>query len=158
MARTIRRSAIAAAMLGVGLVLGGCTATNPITTQYSYAPSDGIRVEVTDRVSVENLLVLTEGEGQPGHVLGAVVNRSPQDMYVSLTLGKSGTAIPVHVPAGGEVNLSAENVTTPSVGVQPGATLPATVGAAGVGEISVEVPVLDGTLPAYKDYLQQHTA
>ena len=158
MARTIRRPAIAAATLGVALVLGGCSAANPITTQRAYAPSDGIRVQVADGVSVENLLVLTEGEGQPGHVLGAVVNRSTQDVRVSLKLGESGSPIPVSVPAEGQVNLGNQKATTPSVSVPPGATLPATVGANGVGEISVEVPVLDGTIPPYDEYLRQNQA
>jgi hypothetical protein len=156
-ARTIRRSAIAAAVLGVGLVLGGCAVGNPITTQYSYAPSDGVRVQAADGVSVENLMVLTEGEGQPGHLLGAVVNHTTQDVRVSLTVGQ-GSAVPVHVPAEGEVNLADQKVTTSSVSVPPGATVPGTVSADGTGEISVEVPVLDGTLPAYDQYLRQNKA
>lgn len=155
MARTIRRSAIAAAVLGVGLVLGGCAVANPITTQFSYAPSDGVRVQAADGVSVENLLVLTEGEGKPGHLLGAVVNHTTQDVRVTLTVGQ-GSAIPVRVPAEGEVNLTDQKATTSSVSVPPGATVPATVSADGTGEISVEVPVLDGTIPPYDEYLQQH--
>ena len=158
MARTIRRTAIAATTLGVALVLGGCSATNPITTQYSYAPSDGVLVQVGDGVSVDNLMVLTEGEGQPGHVLGAVVNRSTQDVRVSLQVGDGGASIPVRVPAGGEVNFAHEKVTTPSVGVAPGGTLPATVSADDTGSVSVEIPVLDGTIPPYDEYLRQNQA
>ncbi|GAA1648437.1 hypothetical protein [Georgenia ruanii] len=158
MARTIRRTAIAAAMLGAALVLAGCSATNPITTQYSYAPSDGVRVQLADGVSVENLMVLTEGEGQLGHVLGAVVNRSTQDMRVSLRIGDGGATVPVQVPAKGEVNFTDEKVTTPSVAVPPGGVLPATVSADDTGVVSVDVPVLDGTIPPYDKYLQQNQA
>ncbi|KAE8762565.1 hypothetical protein [Georgenia thermotolerans] len=158
MARTIRRTAIAATTLGVALVLGGCTATNPITTQYSYAPSDGVLVQVGDGVSVENLMVLTEGEGQPGHVLGAVVNRSTEDVRVSLQIGDGGATVPLRVPAKGTVNFTNDKITTPSVGIAPGGVLPATVSADNAGNVSVDIPVLDGTIPPYDEYLRQNQA
>ncbi|TRW43230.1 hypothetical protein [Georgenia yuyongxinii] len=155
MARTIRRSAIAATMLGAALVLAGCSVANPITTQMAYAPSDGIRVEVADGVVVENLMVLTESKGGEGHVVGAVVNRSKENALVTLILGEGGGGVPVRVPAGGTADLLADGVTVASVGVAPGAVLPSTVGAEGAGQVSVDVPVLDGTIPPYDEVLGQ---
>ncbi|WP_448070852.1 hypothetical protein [Georgenia yuyongxinii] len=155
MARTIRRSAIAATALGAALALAGCSVANPITTQMEYAPSDGVRVEVTDGVVVENLMVLTESEGAEGRVVGAVVNRSGEPAVVTLSLGEGASAVPVRVPAGGTADLLADGVTVPSVGVPPGAMLPSTVGAEGAGQVSVDVPVLDGTIPPYDEVLDQ---
>ncbi|MFD1505435.1 hypothetical protein FE374_02220 [Georgenia yuyongxinii] len=154
MARTIRRSAIAATMLGAALVLAGCSVANPITTQMEYAPSDGIRVEVADGVVVENLMVLTESEGGEGHVVGAVVNRSRENALVTLSLGE-GNGVPVRVPAGKTANLLDDGVRIASVDVAPGGLLPSTVGLEDGAQISVSVPVLDGTIPPYDEVLGQ---
>ncbi|UNX55270.1 hypothetical protein MF406_03065 [Georgenia sp. TF02-10] len=151
-----RSRLLAAACLGVAATLGGCSASNPITTQYSYAPSDGVRVGLTEEVRVENLLVLTEGEGAPAHVLGAVVNHSGEDAEVSLRFGEAGAEVPVRVGADETVRLSEEGVTV-DVEAVPGSMLPATVGASGVGGTEVQVPVLDGTLPEYEHYLDEVT-
>ncbi|MHB1064803.1 MAG: hypothetical protein ACYC1Z_10030 [Georgenia sp.] len=154
MARTFRRTPLAAAALVVGsLALAGCSVVNPITTQGPYAPSDGVRVEVADRVSVENLMVLTTGEGEVGHVLGAVVNRSEQDVEVTLALGEGGSTIPVGVAAGETVNLTDAGISLAEVAVAPGAMLDSLIGATGSGDVAVAVPVLDGTIPPYDEYL-----
>lgn len=156
MARTVRRMPLAVAALAVGpLALAGCSVASPITTQGPYAASDGARVQVTDNVAVENLMVLTEGEGEEGHVLGAVVNRSEQDVEVMLTLGEGEGTIPVGVAAGETVNFTDAGITIDAVGVPPGAVLDSTVAADGTGEITVAVPVLDGTIPPYDEYLDQ---
>lgn len=154
MVRTTRRtSLIAAATLGTSLVLGACSVANPITTKGPYAASDGVRVELTDGVSVENLMLLSEGEGEPGHLLGAVVNLTTEPVQVTITLGEDGSPIPVRVPAEGTVNFTDADITEESVPVAPGANLPSSVSAGGAGALSVAVPVLDGTIPPYDEYL-----
>ncbi|MPV37583.1 hypothetical protein [Georgenia subflava] len=157
MARTIRRTRLAAAAAAVAavLVLAGCSVANPITTQDPYAPSDGVRVAVTEFVSVENLMILTTGEGEEGHLLGAVVNRSKEDVEVAFTFGESGGAVPVRVEAGGTVNFTDAGITTESVEAAPGANITATVEMPTAGAQQVAVPVLDGTIPPYGDYLDQ---
>ncbi|GAA4287063.1 hypothetical protein [Georgenia daeguensis] len=156
MVRTTRRTRLAAlAALGGTLTLSGCAVANPITTAEPYAPSDGIRVAVSDEVVVENLMILTEGEGQPGHLLGAVVNRSGEDVEVSFTIGEGGATVPVRVDAGEHVNFTDAGITTQSVDAEPGATIPATVSMPSAGDAQVEVPVLDGTIPPYDEYLDQ---
>lgn len=155
MARTIRRTPLATAVVVGALALAGCSVANPITTAMPYAPSDGVRVEVTDGVTVENLMVLTDGEGEEGHVLGAVVNRSSEDVEVTITLGEDGGSVPVDVAAGESVNLAEAGITTAAVGAAPGAVLDATVGATGSGDVAAAVPVLDGTIPPYDEYLDQ---
>lgn len=155
MARTTRTRLAALIALSGTLTLAGCSVANPITTAEPYAPSDGIRVAVTDEVSVENLMVLTEGEGQEGHLLGAVVNRSGEDVEVSFSFGDGGASVPVRVDAGEHVNFTDAGITTQSVDAAPGATIPTTVSAPTAGDTQVEVPVLDGTIPPYDEFLDQ---
>ena len=156
MVRTARRTRLAAlATLGGTLLLAGCSVANPITTAQPYAPSDGIRVALTDDVSVENLMVLTKGKGQEGHLLGAVVNRSGENVEVTFTIGEGGASVPVRVDAGDEVNFTDAGITTQSVDAAPGATVPATVSMPSAGDTQVQIPVLDGTIPPYDEYLDQ---
>ncbi|WP_127126544.1 hypothetical protein [Georgenia sp. SYP-B2076] len=152
MARTTRRSLIAAAALGASLVLAGCSVANPITTQGAYAASDGVRAELGG-VTVENLLILTEGEGETGHVLGSIVNHTTEPVQVTLTLGENGGSIPFRLPAEGTVNLTDEGTALESVDVPAGAVLPGSISTSGAGSVSVPVPVLDGTIPPYDEYL-----
>lgn len=156
MVRTTRRTRLAAlAALGGTLTLAGCSVANPITTADPYAPSDGIRVAVTDEVSVENLMILTGGEGEEGHLLGAVVNRSEEDVEVSFAIGDGGASVPVRVDAGEHVNFTDAGITTQSVDAAPGSTVPATVSMPSAGDAQVAIPVLDGTIPPYDEFLDQ---
>ncbi|WP_127125182.1 hypothetical protein [Georgenia sp. SYP-B2076] len=149
--RLARRAVIAA--LGGALTLGGCSSANPITTQLDYAPSDGILVRLTDGVSVENLLILTPGKGQDGYLLGAVANNTSQDTSVTIDIPGMGFTKRFPAPAATGTNFSDARVTTPPVDAEPGATVPATVSSPAAGAQDVQVPVLDGTLPAYREYL-----
>ncbi|GAA4414564.1 hypothetical protein GCM10023169_00040 [Georgenia halophila] len=154
MVRTTPRTRLAAlGAAAVATLVGGCSFANPITTAQAYAPSDGIRVPISDEVSVENLLVLTEGAGETGYVLGAVVNHTSEEVEVSLTLGEEAAPIPVTVEPEGEVNFTGAGLTLEEVAVAPGATLTSVVSTGSAGELAVDVPVLDGTLPPYDRYL-----
>lgn len=153
MSRWRHTSATAALLLAVT----GCSAANPITTQMSYAPSDGIRVQLSDDVSAENLMILTRGEGREGHLLGAVVNRSETEgATVVIELAGDGPVYEFDLGPEDHINFTDEELTPASVDDPPGATLPATVSAEGVGAQEVFIPVLDGTLPAYERYLERN--
>ncbi|RYZ29089.1 MAG: hypothetical protein EOP01_05855, partial [Propionibacteriaceae bacterium] len=78
------RALAAAGALAAGLLLAGCSATNPIQTQHDYSPSDGVRVTVGD-VRGNNLLVLTSGQGAPGVLHGAFTNDSDEDRTVTVS-------------------------------------------------------------------------
>ena len=139
--RLLARTAAAALVVG----LGACA---PITTQEEYAASDGVRVDVSDDVRIENLMVVTSAQGEAGAVQGAVANRSAQD--VTIEIGD----LSVDVEAGSNLLIGGEDgeeLLIDSVPEAPGANLDLMVGATGTEGELVHVPVLDGTLPAYTD-------
>lgn len=138
----------AAAALSLAVV-AGLAACSPITTDRPYAASDGIRVEVADGVTVENLLVLTSAEGAPGAVQGGLVNNGTTDVTVAID------TLRFDVPARSTVLLGGENgeeASIPSVAAAPGAVLRIPVGTP-EDATEVPVPVLDGTLPEYTEHV-----
>lgn len=156
MARTaLRARTVAVASAAATLTLAGCSVANPITTAVPYAPSDGVRVVVTEGVAVENLMILAEAEGEEGFVIGSVVNRSREDVEVSLRLGEGGSEVPVDVAAGESVSLGEAGLSVASLEVAPGGVLPSSVSTDRGGAVDVPVPVLDGTVPPYDEYLDQ---
>ncbi|MGO1316108.1 MAG: hypothetical protein ACTMIR_03605 [Cellulomonadaceae bacterium] len=142
-----RRATLTVLATAGALAVSGCA---PIMTQHAYAPSDGLRVVLADGVIVQNLLVLTAAEGDPGAVLGAVRNSGPADAVVSL----AGTDL--QVEAGQTVLIGGEAgrpLLLDAVDAAPGATLPLEVGIVGQQVETVPVPVLDGELPQYAPYV-----
>jgi len=138
-----------AVAVGALLVLSACSATNPITSQKPYNASDGVRVVAGD-VTADNLLVLTEAQGAPGTVTGAVTNHGTDPGSVTLTFGTDEATFPLQ--AGETVLLggaSGEVVELASVDVAPGGVLPVVVTSGSAGATQASVPVLDGTLPEY---------
>ncbi len=141
-------AAIVAAPLAA-LLLAGCGFASPIRTQQTYSPSDGVRVDLGDGVRIENLMVLTEAEGEPGRLLGAVVNGSPADARVRIDV--SGGVNEIRVGAGEVASLLDDADLIPAVGAPPGATIEATIDFRGT--TTRRIPVLDGSIPPYDRYL-----
>jgi hypothetical protein len=151
-ARLCLRSRLAAApVVAVALVaLAGCSATNEITTDKPYSASDGVRAEVGD-VTAENLFLLSAAKGDPGALQGALTNNGDQSIQVKIAGEQDSDSTDVRVPAGQTVLLGADgkDVQLGSVPVEPGATTPLTLTTGSAGSVTLEVPVLDGTLPEY---------
>lgn len=138
-------------ILAAGIALAaaaGLSACSPITTKVQYAASDGVRVALSDTVTVQNLLIVSAAEGEPGALQGGVVNNGAQDETV--TIG----AVTVQVAAGQTVLMggtAGEEVVLPTVAAAPGANLTLPVAVVGGASEDVFVPVLDGTLSEYAD-------
>lgn len=81
-----RAVAPVAATVAAGLLLGGCSFTSRDLTLEPYAPSDGLQVDLGE-VLVRNVLVVSEGDGAPGVVSGALVNRGAEDAVVQVEVG-----------------------------------------------------------------------
>ena len=151
----VRRMTQAGLVVSSAALLSSCMLAADVTTLNQYAPSDGTRVQVGDRVSVENLMVLTEGEGEVGHVVGTIVNGSAEPATVLIDVGETGAPAPFEVPADSHISLHEANVTVESVGAAPGATLGTAVqGPDGFSDV-LSIPVLDGTLAEYSEFLEQ---
>lgn len=154
-ARGARTIAVAAISAAGALLLAACA---PTTTTLSYDPSDGVGVSVLGEEDTDlrgiNLMVVSAAEGEAGNVLGALANETADD--ASFTLQAPGAApVIVEVPAGGTVYLGTETgeaVLLDTVGAAPGDYLDATLSVGGDTK-EFQLPVFDGTLSEYADYL-----
>lgn len=156
----IRMALVPAVALGA-LLLAGCSATNPITTEKAYSASDGVRVDLAAGLTAENLMILTAQKGAPGTLLGALTNSGKAADTITLT-PDGATPVTVHVGAGETVLLTPQAATVTEVGitrtpvpiaavtVPPGAIASVELVSGIGGAHTVSVPVLDGSLPAYK--------
>ncbi|WP_324650405.1 hypothetical protein [Georgenia sp. H159] len=142
----------AAAVIGASTLVAGCSFMTPIQTTEPYAPGDGVRVEISDDVRVENLMVLADEEGAEGQVFGALVNDSVEEVAMSVTIGDGG--IQMSLEPGQTVLLGPEEVVViPTTPVPPGAMAEALIETAGYGTVSAPVPVLGDALPPYAPYV-----
>ncbi|MBD8079101.1 hypothetical protein [Cellulosimicrobium arenosum] len=150
-ARTSRFWAVPVVVASVAAV----AACSPVLTTKEYSPSDGVRVDLTADVRGLNLMLVSEGDGAAGTLIGAFANDSTQDVTVGVApLGGAALEVPV---AGGEtVYLGTEEgfeAVLGTVDATPGGVLPVTVTSSTGETADVELPVLDGTLPEYEDFL-----
>lgn len=147
--------AVAVVVLIAGLVgLTGCGYINPQQTTYQYAASDGIHAEVGP-AKLRNILIVASDENQPGRVIGAIYNSSPNDITVSLN-GTGGAQAEVAVEKNSYtlLNESTDPVILSTAGGQPGSLVDITIteDETNMNQM-IKVPVLDGTLPEYAPYL-----
>lgn len=154
MARALTAPRSAAVLVAVVVATGltGCSATNTITTQVSYNPSDGVAAEV-GHVRAGNVLILAAEQGAPGTVLGYLVNDGTGDVQVRLAVDGE-QVLEDALPAGGTMLLGPDHtdVAVDRVPVAPGGLVPVTLSSA-AGNVTVSVPVLDATLPQYADVI-----
>jgi hypothetical protein len=143
------RAALAAGVVGLGLVLSACS---PLTTDRPYAASDGVRAQAGD-MTVENLMIVTAAEGEPGRLLGGASNSGAEAGELLLATADGGSSIGIPIDAAGTVNFFADGVATffESVPVAPGSNLAMTITDPSGVTTPVSVPVLDGTLEEYRD-------
>jgi hypothetical protein len=153
--RGARTIALAAVSATGALLLAACS---PSTTTLNYDPSDGVGVSVLGEENTDlrgiNLMVVSAAEGETGNVLGALANETAED--TSFTLEAPGASpVTVDVPAGGTVYLgtdTGEAVELDTVGAAPGDYVDAVL-TVGSDSKEFQLPVFDGTLPEYAEYL-----
>ena len=154
--RPFRPGALALGGLAVAaLALSGCS---PITTQMVYSPGDGIRATLGDQVEAANLLLLTSGEGDAGLLVGGFTNLTDDQAELTVTVGGESFGLPIGpretvllgAPEGVPgPTVVVEEVRIDSVPAPPGAFTDVTLATMEAGELTVGVPVLDGTLEPY---------
>ncbi|WP_334170422.1 hypothetical protein [Sinomonas sp.] len=156
-----KRVALAAA-IGVGLLTAtGCGYINPQQTASPYAASDGIDANVGS-LQLRNALIASSGkEGSsptpsadaPGRMLGSLYNTSSNDLSVTLTTPGQST-VSLTIPSNGTIRLETDPspVDFTNVGGVPGSLVSVKV-SDGTSTQDVQIPVLDGTLSQYRQYL-----
>ncbi|WP_181578390.1 hypothetical protein [Arthrobacter sp. AQ5-05] len=146
-----RRVVAAAALAMLTLGVTSCGAINEQATTFQYAASDGIVLNVGD-LDVRNLMLITKSATDEARVLGSLVNDT--DAAQSLELKLSTGSVTIAVPAKSVVQLEKKEneKLLPSTGVAPGAHAKATL-TVGSNSDEVGVPVIDGTLEEYRQYV-----
>lgn len=152
--------AMATAALGIGLLsLTGCGYINPQQTSQQYSPADGTRTDLGP-LQLRNFIIVSDGAGKPGRVLGAVYNTSSKDVVLTIK-GTDGaqTQVPVKPNSHTMLNDSAAAAILNPAGAAPGAIAEVTISESGTHQdAKFKVPVMDGTIVDYKPYLPTPTA
>ncbi|MDQ0924865.1 hypothetical protein QF038_003373 [Pseudarthrobacter sp. W1I19] len=146
--------ALTGAAIGVGLLTAGCGYITPQQTNHQYSASDGIRADLGP-LQLRNILIVSSGEDEPGRVIGAVYNSSSKDVTLKLNGAEgSQTEVPVKANSYTLLNESSDEAILSTSGGAPGSLVDIKVTEDGTNvSNTVKVPVLDATLPEYKEYL-----
>jgi len=147
-----RRRLLAAATLASAAALAGCgIAPSEIV---NYPASDGVDLTLGS-LQADNLLVLTAAENDPGTLIGALTNNGDQAMTVKIGLPASPTAVPVEAHSTTLIGPQHTTIDLASVPAAPGALVELSIDSDVAGSASLQVPVLDGTLPDYATLVPQ---
>lgn len=147
--------AMATAALGIGLLsVTGCGYINPQSTNAHYAASDGTQANVGP-LQLRNMMIISAGEDKPGRVIGAVYNSSSEDVKLTiLGAGGSQTQVPVKRNSYTLLNESTDEAILSTTGGVPGSLVEVSIREDGTNQSTkFKVPVLDATIPDYKQYL-----
>jgi hypothetical protein len=151
----IRKFATVAVAASLLLGTAGCTFMNPIASRIDYAPSDGTQANL-ETVDARNFIYLSDGNGHAA-LFGSLVNRGLESASVKLqytdatskeTKEAYFTLLPAQKLDFGYNGTSALNY---DLGGKPGQTVTVWVSAGSETGKSMNVPVLDGTLPEYSE-------
>ncbi|MCC9206051.1 hypothetical protein [Arthrobacter sp. zg-Y769] len=148
--RTAAAGVIALAMLGTA----GCSAVNEQATTIEYSPSDGILENVGD-LQLRNILVVSNGFGEPGRLIGTVINDGADTQEFTLAVG--GSTLSWNLPAGGKVVFEdelEEKVTVAVVEDEPGTGIDAELDL-NEETTALNIPVVNGDQPDYRPYLPE---
>ena len=148
--------AMATAALGIGLLsVTGCGYINPQQTSEQYSASDGTQTDLGP-LQLRNMMVISEGEDKPGRIIGAVYNDSARDVTLTIS-GDGGAQAELSVKKNSYALLnedSADEALLSTTGAKPGSLLELSVRESGTNQnAKFKVPVLDGTIVDYKQYL-----
>ncbi|GAA2179232.1 hypothetical protein GCM10009847_12430 [Leucobacter tardus] len=152
---------VSAIVLAAGLTVGasGCSLIAPVATSIPYAPSDGIDVTVGG-ADVRNMMLIADESGENFNVVFTGVNTGSEDIELTVNMehGGSGFAsaeftLEPGTTLFGDPEGEMEPTLVPLDDVQPGETVAAFFQVAGEDEVEHNIPVLDGTLQEYRDFV-----
>ena len=148
--RRVVSCAAALAFVAAGLI--GCAAEveDPPPGEKE-AINLGVNAEVGP-VSVEDLLVVTRGESEPGRFVGLLLNSS--DEAVEVTISDDDDEVTIELAAGQEYGFDANPTVIDSVDGRPGSRTVVTV-TVGSEREQVDIPVRDGSLEYLEPYLPE---
>ena len=125
-----------------------------ITTSNVYDPSDGIGIELGE-VSTENFILISNGAGEPGVLLGTLYNEGSEPARVTVSIGGDSTEIVVAPHTLVALGLGdGERAFLTTSPVAPGGIADVSIQLEGEAPVSKPLPVLDGTLPEYQPVVE----
>jgi hypothetical protein len=147
--------AMATAALGIGLLsVTACGYINPQQTSVQYSASDGTRTDLGP-LQLRNMMIVSDGENKAGRVIGAVYNTSSNDVKLTIN-GASGsqTQVPVKKNSYVLLNDSTNPAVLSTTGGKAGSVVEVTIREDATNlNTKFKMPVLDGTITDYKQYL-----
>ena len=95
LSRRVVRVRVAVALAGLTLTLSGCVLTSPPDVLRVTDPGDGRSGTIggqdqNSSVKLRNFLVVSEGNGKAGTLVGAISNQTPKTVQVTLTIVQTG--------------------------------------------------------------------
>jgi hypothetical protein len=146
-AASLCAAAAIASMSGCAMIAGD----EPLPPEELEAIALGANGEVAD-VAARSIVIVASDRGEPGRLLGTIVNRG--DDAVQVELSDADDSVVVEVPAGDLVALEEQEFLLETVEQIPGSYVE--IGFAADGEdTDLQVPVRDGSLEAYAPYLPE---
>ena len=147
---------IATVVLAASVVLGtsACNLVSPQTTTKLYDASDGVSGRVGD-LKIRNAVIIS-GDGTDGNLLVSVTNEGgAHSLTIQYGEGDSNTVETV-IPKGATVSFGAdgeEPILLEGMDAELGALLPVFFQYGDETGVELLVPVLDGTLPEYSEFV-----
>ncbi|MEC5200520.1 hypothetical protein RCH21_002766 [Arthrobacter sp. PL16] len=147
----VQQSVAAGAVLMM-LGVSGCSFTAEQFTATPYAPSDGI-VKDVGPVLLRNILVVGRDDETAGRLIGTVFNTSDEPVDLSIRAGGASTSVTIE--GQGEFRFEDETADDSTLeGLQdvPGSLIDVDFEVEGE-DATFQVPVLDGTLEEYREFV-----
>ncbi|WP_235498717.1 hypothetical protein [Arthrobacter sp. Leaf234] len=144
--RTLMRGSFTLALL-TALTVTGCS--GPEESMDAIANGEDGQVGV---VELRSMLLVSAEEGEPGRLLGTLVNDTSAPVEVMIS--DPDDQIAVTVPADGQYPLDTNEQIFSSVEEPPGALTEISLSTP-AESTTLNIPVLDGTLDPYKPYLPE---
>lgn len=144
--------------LAVAAGTAGCGLIAPQATTKHYDASDGVSGNVGS-IDVRNAFIVTDGVGgKVGSLVVSLVNTDTKSHRVAITSGSSGSAAEITVQPGEVKTVGSEpdkasssNVFLTPFDALPGSLYPVYFQYGDETGVKLQVPVLDGGLPDYKN-------
>lgn len=128
------------------LFIAGCSGA---AEEDTYAIANGVNAEVGG-IEIRSLLIVSAAESKPGRLLGTLFNRSPE--LVEVSIADTDDALTVSVEGETNHEFDTNPAILDSVEDIPGSRVTISI-SVGSDKEELQVPVLDGTLEAYRPYL-----
>ncbi|MGO1320906.1 MAG: hypothetical protein ACTMIK_11725, partial [Galactobacter sp.] len=156
----VRIAASAAVLAAAAFGATGCGAINQQATTLHYDASDGVSAGDRANLVVNNLMLVTNGSDDPARFIGRLANDSAEKQEFSIDF--DGQTVSTTVDAKSDADLHedsfAKDFTVKGVSdgefktTDPGLNVQVTV-TTGDTETELKVPVVDGTLEEYAEYV-----